>query len=115
MIADRRRRQQQQEEEGAGAPSRAEPAGIDGAPFRRGAQFLSDRRVVDFFRILRGSTELSAIPYAAPVVDPRRRAGRTPPAHDSDPHTAVPVCRGYGPRYSNRFRRRIERKSSRAR
>ncbi|KYN41334.1 hypothetical protein ALC56_04486, partial [Trachymyrmex septentrionalis] len=31
-------------------------------------------------------------------------ADRTPSAHDSDPHTAVPVCRDYGPRYGNRDR-----------
>lgn len=82
--------QQQQQEEGVGA----ELAGIDSAPFSCGAQFLPDRRVVDFFRILADSpSSRRTIPYVGPVVDPRRRAGRTPSAHDSDPHTAVPVCR----------------------
>jgi len=69
------------------------------------SQFLPDRRVVDFFRILANSSSSRQF-HAKPVVDPRRRvaprraaprrADRTPSVHDSDPHTAVPVCPRYG-------------------
>ncbi|KYN08211.1 hypothetical protein ALC62_00825 [Cyphomyrmex costatus] len=71
MITDRRR--QQQEEEGAETPSRA-------------GDSSSSRQ----FRTPRAGRR-SATP----------RRPDAPSAHDSDPHTTVPVCRDYGLRYGN--------------